>query len=190
MIKYIDTSEFNKLATDVFNVRLAQGNWVTKTDFDAKLSGFNRKITKNKTDNCLVKIELNKLKTFGSGYFIGKSHFEEDGAQNYLIFQPMYRYFKIMTNTLNILLWQSKGSSNENFAPPNTNFSQLIDYVGNKIRVTFTGSCLKQSNKISYTQGKIVNVYIVYELSASTSNDNDPTLKNCLFGAVTLTKNT
>ena len=37
--------------------------------------------------------------------------------------------------------------------------------------------------------GHIVNVYIVCELGASRSNDSDPTLKNCLFGAVTLTKN-
>ena len=29
----------------------------------------------------------------------------------------------------------------------------------------------------------------VYELGASSSHNNDPTLKNCLFGAVTLTKN-
>ena len=34
-----------------------------------------------------------------------------------------------------------------------------------------------------------VNVYIVYELDASSSSSGDPTLKNCLFGAVTLTKN-
>ena len=33
-----------------------------------------------------------------------------------------------------------------------------------------------------------VNVYIVYELDASSSSDSDPTQKNCLFGAVTLTK--
>ena len=33
-----------------------------------------------------------------------------------------------------------------------------------------------------------VNAYIVYELGASSSSDSDPTLKNCLFGAVTLTK--
>ena len=33
------------------------------------------------------------------------------------------------------------------------------------------------------------NIYIFYEPGASTSHDNDPTLKNCLFGAVTLTKN-
>ena len=32
-------------------------------------------------------------------------------------------------------------------------------------------------------------IYIVYKLDASGSNINDPTLKNCLFGAVTLTKN-
>ena len=34
-----------------------------------------------------------------------------------------------------------------------------------------------------------MNIYIVYELGACTSNTGDPTLKNCLFGAVTLTKN-
>ena len=32
--KYIDTQEFNKLAADVFNARLAQANLVTKTTFD------------------------------------------------------------------------------------------------------------------------------------------------------------
>ena len=39
--KYIDTSEFNKLATDVFNARLARANLITKTDFNAKLSNPN-----------------------------------------------------------------------------------------------------------------------------------------------------
>ena len=43
--KYIDTSEFNKLAVDVFNARIAQANLITKTDFDDKLSNLNRKIT-------------------------------------------------------------------------------------------------------------------------------------------------
>ena len=52
----------------------------------------------------------------------------------------------------------------------------------------FTESCSKQS-KISYTYGKVVNIYIAYGPGASSSHINDPTLKNCLFGAVTLTKN-
>ena len=35
----------------------------------------------------------------------------------------------------------------------------------------------------------MVNIYIVYELNASSSHSDDPTLKNCLFNAVALTKN-
>ena len=94
-------------------------------------------------------------------------------------------------NTDYILSWKSKGLSGESIKPPTTSDNSLtpeLNYYGTKTRVKFTGSCLKQS-KISYTHGKVVNIYIVYELGASSSHVNDPTLKNCLFGAVTLTKN-
>ena len=97
--KYITTPEFNTLAANVFNARLAQADLITKTDFDAKLSSFNRKITANKSKNLLLEYELKKLKTFDSSYFIGKSHFEEDGTQNYLVFQPINKYFKVIANT-------------------------------------------------------------------------------------------
>ena len=52
----ITTPGFNTLAADVFNARLAQANLVTKTDFDAKLSSLNRKITSNKTKHLLFKM--------------------------------------------------------------------------------------------------------------------------------------
>ena len=52
-----------------------------------------------------------------------------------------------------------------------------LSYYGIKTRVKFTGCCLKQS-KISYTHGKVINIYIVYELGASSSHVNDPPLKN------------
>ena len=68
-------------------------------DFDAKISSLNRKTLENKTENLLVKNELNKLKTFNSSYFIGKSHFEENGTQNYLVFQPLNKCFKVISNT-------------------------------------------------------------------------------------------
>ena len=42
-------------------------------------------------------------------------------------------------------------------------------------------------SKISYTHEKVVHIYIAYELGASSSHVNDPTLKNCLFGEITLT---
>ena len=164
---------------------------IAKTDFDAKLSSLNRKITANKSKNLLVENELEKLKTFDSSYFIGKSHFEEDGTQNYLVFQPMYRYFKMITNTDYISSWKSKGLSAESIKPPTTSDNSLtpaLSYYGTKTRVKFTGSCLKQP-KISYTHGKVVHIYIVYELGPSSSRNNDSTLKKSLFGAITLTKN-
>ena len=108
------------MAVDVFSVRLAQANLITKTDFDAKLSIIKRKITENKRKNLLVKNELNKLTTFDSSYFIGKSHFEEDGTQNYLVFQPISKYFKVVTNTDYLSSWESKGLSAENIKPPTT----------------------------------------------------------------------
>ena len=59
---------------------MSQENLITKTDFDAKLSKLNRKITANKTKHLLVENEFKKLKTFGSIYFRDKSHFQEDGT--------------------------------------------------------------------------------------------------------------
>ena len=55
--KHITTPDFNTLAADVFNARLAQENLITKTDFDAKLSNLNKKITSNKSKHLLVENE-------------------------------------------------------------------------------------------------------------------------------------
>ena len=150
--KYIDTQKFSKLAADVFNARLAQANLIKKSDFDAKLLSLNRKITANKSKHLLVENELNKLKTFDSSYFIGKSHFEEDDTQSYLVFQPIIRYFKVnrITDTDYVSSWKYKGLSAESIKPPTTSDSLTpeLNYYGTKTRVKFTGSSLKQS-KIS-----------------------------------------
>ena len=141
--------------------------------------------------NVLVENELNKLKTFDSSYFIRKSHFEEDSTQNYLVFQSRNKYFKVIANTDYVSSWKSKGLSAETIKPPTTSDNSLtpaVSYHGTKTRVKVIRSCLKQP-KILYTHGKVINIYVVYELGASRSHDNDPTLKSCLFGAVTLTKN-
>ena len=74
--KYITTPEFNKLRAENFAARLAQANLITKTDFDEKMSSLNRKITLNKTRLLLIENELEELKTFRLGYFIGKSYFD------------------------------------------------------------------------------------------------------------------
>ena len=97
----------------------------------------------------------------------------------------------MITNTDYVSSWKSEGLFAETIKPPttsNNSLAPIVSFYGTKTRVKFTGSCLKQS-KISYKHGKVVNIYIVYELSVSSSHNNDPTLKNYLFGAVTLTKN-
>ena len=106
------------------------------------------------------------------GYFIGKNYFEEDGAQNYLVFQPIIRHFKI--NGKYISSWKSKGLSDETITPYATSdnsLTPLINHYGTRVRLKFNGSCLKQSNKLTYDYGRKVNVYVVYELGASSSND-------------------
>ena len=130
--------------------------------------------------------------TFFYLLFMGNVMFNnEDGTQAYLIFQRLYRYFKTITNTNYILSWKSRGLSAKRIKPPTTSDNSLtpkLSYYDYHIRVKFTGSCLKQP-KITYTYKKVVNIYIVYELQASISHIDDPTLNNFLFGAVTLNKN-
>ena len=103
----------------------------------------------------------------------------------------MNKYFKVIANTDYVSLGKSKGLSAENIKPPPTSDNSLTPafiYYCTETRVKFTGSCLQQP-KASQTHGKIANVYIVYELGASSPQRDDSTLKNALLGAVTLTKN-
>ena len=151
------------------------------------MSGLNKKITSNETKHFINDNDLS--------YFRGKQYFDErSGKQNYLVFLPMGKYF-ILNSVVNtadyVLSWQSKGISNESIKPPTTSDNSLnpeLNYYGTKRRVKFTKSCLKQSSHI-LTHKKVVKIYIVYELGASSSYFSDPTLKKFLFGAVTLTKN-
>ena len=160
-----------------FISKLAQANVITKRNFDAKITE--------------VGNNYKKLETFDSSYFRGKNYFDEDGTQNYLVFLPISRYFRLIANTKYISSSKSKGLSHETittYATSDNSLTPLIDYYNTKTRLKLDKSCLKQPKKITYDKGRIVNVCIVYKLGASSSNYTDPTLKNCLFGAVTLTK--
>ena len=53
--------------------------------------------------------------------------------------------------------------------------------------LAFYGSFLKQDNA-TFNHGTIVNIYIVYEITKNNLINSYPTLENCLFGAVKLTK--
>ena len=151
------------------------------------MSNLNRKDTANKTKHFLNDNDLS--------YYRGKQYLDEgSGKQNYLVFLPMGKYFKLnsVVGVIDrVLSCQFKGISNESIKPPATSNNSLnprLSYNDTEIKIQFTGSCLKQP-KCTFAHKKVVNIYIAYELGASSSRDSDPTIKNCLFGAVSLTKN-
>ena len=151
--KYIDTQQFNKLTADVFNARIAQANLMTDTDFDAKLSSLNRKITANKTKHLLAENELKKLQTFDSSYFIDKDYFGDDGLQNYLVFQPLQKYFTFINDTQYYTSWKSTGLSpkvTKPFATYDNSLTPTINFVFDKARVKFNESCLNNLNRNSF----------------------------------------
>ena len=132
-----------------------------------------------------------KLQAFDSSYLRGKGHFEENGTQNCLVFQPIGIYFKKIIGVGNgeyIYFWKSKGLSDErinSITASDYTITLSLAYFGAKIRVKFNGIYLKQ-DKITYTHEKIVNIYEINKILPIISYSK---LENCLFGAVTLTKN-
>ena len=58
----------------------------------------------------------------------------------------------------------------------------------NKNKIKFDGSFLNRFPP-SIFRGHIVNIYIVYEITDYYNNINYPTIENCFFGSVKLTKN-
>ena len=85
----------------------------------------------------------------------------------------------MITNTDYVSSWKSKELSAKSIKPLATSdnsFTPALSSYGAKTGAKFVGSCLKQP-KISFTHGKVENIYIVYELCASSSHNNDPTLK-------------
>ena len=169
------------MAADAFKARLAaQTDLIRKPDFDSKLKGISDRVTKNKTKYLLVENELKKLQKFDTAFFRGKSHFEEDGTQNYLVFQPMYRYFKRIAGVGSgnyIYFWKSKDLSDErldSITASNHKITPELSFYGTKTRVEFNRSCLKQ-DKGTYNHGKIVNIYIVYEINQDYNISSYPT---------------
>ena len=74
-------------------------------------------------------------------------------------------------------------------APTTSNkiLNPSLDYVGSKIRVKFSGDCLKQQ-RLTFNYEKILNIYNCLWNRKSVNISSYPTLENCLFGAVKLTK--
>ena len=84
---------------------------------------------------------------------IGQSYFSNDGAQLYLIVQPLYYTLKRLGDTEKIVSWKSKGQPNEKLTTPPTsdNLSPSMKWYENaNFYLVFKESCLKQNNVTSF----------------------------------------
>ena len=113
-------------------------------EIDTKVSNLDGKITKNKND--LKEVAIGTLLLFSANLMFDG----EDGFQAYLIFQPVYKYFKFITNTNYISSWKSKGLSDESIKPfltSDNSLTPLLVYYDYNIKLKFNGSILRQIKK-------------------------------------------
>ena len=133
----------------------------------------NTKITPNKTKHLLVENELNKLKTFDLSYFTSKDYFENDGMQNYLVFQPINKYLKFNPKTGLLSQWKSKGLSDKIIKPLDTSLAPTPGFKNyGKRYFTFRGGCLKEDEAKS-EYDKIINISIVCDLQSNLNYNSD-----------------
>ena len=85
------------------------------------------------------KVSTKKLTQIKQNIYLLKMNWKnyKEGTPNYLVFQPMHRYFKRVVNSDYILQCKSKGLSDESIKSPSAphNFPNLsLNYLDTKIR--------------------------------------------------------
>ena len=111
-----------------------------------------------------------------------------DGSQNTFVCQPTFDTLKLKKDkgTDYILSWKSKGVYNYKLKPQT--FWIASNLSGSKMGIKFDKEPLgvEQNNYLT----KIVNVFILYDLTTWPRNPtNNFKLKNCLFEATNIVKN-
>ena len=156
---------------------------MTKTEFDNKLTSFNKKITSNKTKHLGTEKRLENLITKDYNFFLGGICFtSNDGSQNMFVYQPSFNLLKLKIDksTVYIIGWKLERLHNSKFIALHSSFLPNVKYFRNKIGMQFdnTPLVIEQINYIN----KIVNLYIVYDLNNWPKTPlGDVTLKNCLL---------
>ena len=105
-------SDYKKITSKILDVKIKERELVDKSDISefTDNSDSDKKIA-TITTNPELKAEQDKivkLQAFDSSFFRVKSDFEDGGAQNYLVFQQIFKYFKFIINSSSITKWTCK----------------------------------------------------------------------------------
>ena len=136
--KYIITPEFNKLTAEDFKARLKEADLVTNTDFDKKLTNFNRKITSNKIKYLEIQKKLNSLIT--KDFLSGKIYFtSNDWSQNTFFYQSTLDTLELKEYKVTdyALSWKSKRVFNSKLKPLYNAFLHSIKLSQYKMGIKF-----------------------------------------------------
>ena len=166
--KYFTASDYNKLTSNILDAKITQKKLLNESGLDEKIRTLST-IPKEEIETLATKVELKaeqnkivRLQTNDKSLFIGQSYFKNDGSQNHLIFQPIYKTITTFSGlTTTISEWKSKVFSNEKFSPPytaNKSLSPKLVWMNNsRIRLEFPGSCLQQEDKTPFTTNSAVD---------------------------------
>ena len=125
--KYVTTQVFNKLTAENFAARLKQADLVQKTDFDNKLTSFDKRITSIKIKRLEAQKKLNSLITKDYNFYLGRIYFtNNDGSQNTFLYQPTLDGLKKDKGTDYVFSWKSKRLFNSKLKPLYTAFVHSI----------------------------------------------------------------
>ena len=170
-------------------------NNLKNTHIADEVKNIDDKLKKDITDILNAKISLEHNKSVLDDLEIEASFnrgFYYYTQQSYFLFESKSKSFT--KNGGDIHAWISTGIHDDNnntdllsVNNSNNNLPTLLN-KNNRLSVTFNGNYMKQ-NKLDYAHGKIVNLYIVYELKNKRIDSPDFTVRNGLFGAVNITKN-
>ena len=128
--KYLTTSDYNKFTSNTLDAKITQNKLVNESDLDRKIKE-DVKTLATKEQLLTKQDKIVKLQTYDLSIFIGQSYFNNDGSQNYLILQPIFRTITIFSGpTSTISEWESKGLSNKNFKPLYTANKSLLSKTG------------------------------------------------------------
>ena len=109
-------------------------------------------------------MNFKKLQTFDSSLFISQSYFNNDGAQLYLILQPLYYTLKRLGDTTKVVSWKSKRLSTKKCTTPTTTDNSLSLsfkwYENSNFCLIFKGSCVKQKAQLLLLQIQFFLVFI------------------------------
>ena len=164
---------------------------MNKTDFDSKLTSFNRRITSNKTKHLEFQKKLNSLITKYDIFFLGRHCFtSNDGSQSTFVYQATLVVLELKKDkgTDYLLSWKSKRVFNSKLKPLYIAFLNNIKLSEWRMGIKFDKDPLavEQNNYLT----KIKSVYIAYDIDVWPRNPtNNFKFENCLFGAINTVKN-